>query len=95
MDTKSKRISRNEYLAIGVLMQHKDWTNEKIAAEIGVHRGTIYRMKEFMKLRAKIREIGLAGMPHGTRVVDRDDPKTPSGMEAWHEESQEDLDGEA
>jgi hypothetical protein len=86
MGTTSKSLSAKEYQAIGVLTQHPDWTNEQIAEEIGVHRGSLYRMKEFLKLRARIRAIGRQELPHGTKVVNQDDPRASNGLEAWDNE---------
>jgi hypothetical protein len=86
MSKGAKRTSEKEYQAIGVLTQHPDWTNEQIAAEIGVHRGSIYRMKEFLSMRARIRKSGLQDIPRGTRIVNRDDRSAPGDVEAWENE---------
>lgn len=82
----AKKPSRNELAAIGLLALHNDWSNEQIAKELGIHRGTLYRMPNYLEIAARIKEAGLREIPRGTRVVDKADRKRPAGIEAWIEE---------
>jgi hypothetical protein len=44
-------------MAVGVLVNHPDWTIPQIAEEIGVHRGTLYRCKVFISKYRPVREL--------------------------------------
>jgi hypothetical protein len=92
MSKKVNHPPKAECLAIGMLMQHPEWNKTRIADAIGVHRGSLYRMPEFLRICAMIEELGIRDMPKGTKIVSRDDPKAPSGLEAWYDEPQEEAD---
>jgi hypothetical protein len=86
MSENRKRPSRKEYAAIGVLVLNPDWTNEQIAKEVGIHRGSLARMVEFVNLRARVKASGLQTIPRGTKIVNQHDPSQPAGLEAWSED---------
>ena len=44
-----------EKRAIGALVMHSDWSIEQIADDLGVHRSTLYRLKQF---RATAEQVG-------------------------------------
>jgi hypothetical protein len=64
-----------ESLALATLAEHPDWSDAKIAQEIGCSRTTLYRWPRFRKARAILRE-GKRRLPSGTKDKD-------GNMEAW------------
>ena len=73
----------NEALGLTILQQHPDWTNTRIAKEVGVSRTTVYRWKSFKGARQVLREAGKARFPRGQK--DADD----GTMEAWDSDAKE------
>ena len=49
-------ISKEE-IAIAVVLTHRDWTEEQIAKEAGVNRGSLYRFKKYRRLREELKKI--------------------------------------
>lgn len=54
---------KGESKALALLVQHPDWTNKKIAEEVGCSRTTVYKWKNFMSARKAI----AGSIPRGSK----------------------------
>jgi hypothetical protein len=65
-------------LALGVLIAHPEWTNKRIAKEVGCHPKSLSRSVRFTEARAAIKS-GKQRLPRGTKDA------TTGSLEAWKE----------
>ncbi len=69
-----------EALALATLVRHPDWSDSKIAATARCQRTSLYRMPNFVKARALLRDTR-RDLPRGTKAGKHD--KDPGSVEAW------------
>jgi len=70
--TKKSEAQSKEAQALATLIEHKDWTNKKIASHIGLHEKSLSRYKKFKAAKAA---LIMEAPPKGE--------KKDGGMEAW------------
>lgn len=75
---KSTKQPSLDSLAVGVFLDHPDWTKKQIAEYLGCHKGSL-TPKRCPKLASAIRASRTSDLPRGSK--DRD-----GNMEAWEEE---------
>ena len=85
-----------EALAIGLLVKHPDWGVARIAAAVGVHRGTLHRWPTFQALQARVLAAAAAEfraeVPRGQKRPAGGDGAGGPDLEAWAEEGPADED---
>jgi len=68
----NKSEMTGEARAMAVLIDHPDWTNKKIAKEIGINSRSLSRYKKFKAARDFAKEAGKDVLPKGHRAADGD-----------------------
>ena len=74
-----------EAIALAVLADHPDWSDDKIAKAAGCHRSTLYTFGKFMAAK-EILKKGKAAIAHGSKFPDEN-------VDAWYD-SLGDRDGQ-
>jgi len=82
---KGRPNMSKEALALALLVEHPEWSNTRIAKEIGVNRRSLYRWPRFRAARDTLKQ-GKGDLPRG-----RKDGETGT-VEAWTSEAGEDAD---
>jgi hypothetical protein len=65
-DTTRKKISKMS-MALAVLAEHPEWSNEQVAASVGCHPKSLSRNKQFKNVRRMVRGLGQESMRHSER----------------------------
>jgi NAD-dependent oxidoreductase involved in siderophore biosynthesis len=80
-EEKAERVTKLsvEAKAIAVLYEHPEWTDVRIAEEVGCARTTLYKYPKYVAAREFLREAGRKSMPRG-----RKNSETGT-VEAWEE----------
>jgi hypothetical protein len=74
-------VDNLESKALAILVQHPDWGPSKIAEKVGCSRGHLYRMKQFQRARAALKQ-GKHELPLGSKTLEHE-------VEAWDAEDQD------
>ncbi len=87
---EQKRIkATKESTAIGLAVAHPELTDQEIAARVPCSRTSLYRMLGFRRVRAMIRNLGRAELPHGSKDRSRDGRQQSPVLEAWDDPCEE------
>lgn len=70
-------------MALALLADHPDWTNERIAKAVGCHPKYLSQLPQFKAAKRAIRASGRGQMPHGSKTVEGD-------IEAWERTDHDD-----
>jgi hypothetical protein len=76
-DNKSKILKDDKFItgeqrALCLLLNHPNWTDKKIAKEVGVNRTSLYRWGSYKNARMRIKEEGKKGLLKGYKTQDGD-----------------------